>query len=36
MPANLELFMEELRFMINFEGIKVDNLLNFIQPGLSV
>ena len=36
MPANLEMFLEQLRFMIDFEGIKVDNLLSFFKPGLTV
>ena len=28
--------MEQLRFMIDFEGIKIDNLLGFLKPGLTV
>ena len=36
MPAKLEMFLEQLRFMIDFEGIKIDNLLQYIEPGLTV
>ena len=36
MPANADIFVGEFRSMVKFEILKPDNLLNLVQPGLTV
>lgn len=35
-PANVEIYVTEFRKMVKFEILKPDNMLQFIEPGLTL